>query len=512
VQRGRIVSARFSPDGSTVFYAAEWDGMPLEVFETRPGFPTSRGLGLAGAGLLSVSKGGTMEVVLDASWSRLTGTLAEVPLAGGAPRRITEDVSAAERLPDGRTLAVARRVAGRVRIEAPPGRVLHEGPGEVFTLRVSLDGARLAVVERPSPGDTRGSIVVMDTTGRVVTRTAEWNTIRGAAWSADGSEVWYCASNDLAFTDLRAVATDGSERVVARFPGMTCLFDVAESGRALLVRRCCSDGIRGRAPSGEDERELGWFDWPAAADVSADGASLLFDEQGVYGGPQYAVCLRGMDGSLPVRLGEGHALALSPDGAWALALRWGPPQALVLLPTGAGDEVSLPAGTIEQYYDARWMPDGRGIVFAAAERGRPPRTFVQDVAGGPPRPVTPEGLAGAVMSADGAFVLAASADRTLHACPMSGGEPRAVAALLPGETAVQVTPDARFAYTARLGPVAEVFHIELASGARTPWKAFGLSDTAGVSVWTMTLTRDGLGYAYTYCRTLDALYAVDGLR
>jgi tRNA A-37 threonylcarbamoyl transferase component Bud32/Tol biopolymer transport system component len=511
VQRGRVSAARFAPDGRTVFYAAEWDGRPLEIFETRPGFPTSRAVGIADAGLLSISRGGTMAVLLGATWIRSCGTLAEVPISGGAPRRLLDDVGAADWLPDGKTLAVARRVGGTCRLEMPAGRVLYETSGDIAFLRVSGDGAWLTFADRPLPGDTRGSMIVMDASGRVAARTEEWNTIRGASWSADGQEVWYSPSNDLASTDLRALSPDGRDRVVARFPGMVCLWQVAPSGHVLLTRRTCADGIRGKAPSAKEERELGWYDWPEAVDVSADGATLLFDEQGVFGGPLYAVCLRGMDGAPPVKLGEGHARALSPDGKRALVLQWGPPQRLVLMPTGAGDVTPLPPGPIEKYHDARWLPDGKSVAFTGSEAGRAQRTYVQDVAGGPPSPVTPDGLVGTIVSPDGRSIVAVSADRRLHVCPLGGGTPRLVGELLPGEKLLQRSADGRSVYVGRSGTGMDVSRIELATGRRTPWRTFGLSDPAGVSVWSMALTPDGRSYAYTYTRILDDLYLVEGL-
>jgi len=64
VERGRVFNARFSPDGKTVFYSAAWNGRPVEIFETRPGFATSRAVGLPQTDLLSISSSGTMAVTL----------------------------------------------------------------------------------------------------------------------------------------------------------------------------------------------------------------------------------------------------------------------------------------------------------------------------------------------------------------------------------------------------------------------------------------------------------------
>ena len=34
-QRGQVFQARFSPDGQTIVYSAEWNGQPSDVFITR---------------------------------------------------------------------------------------------------------------------------------------------------------------------------------------------------------------------------------------------------------------------------------------------------------------------------------------------------------------------------------------------------------------------------------------------------------------------------------------------
>jgi hypothetical protein len=376
VQRGKVSNARFSLDGKTVVYSASWDGRPIEVFETRPGFLASRAVGLPGTYLASISGSGTMAVLLGAIEPMASGTLAEVPISGGAPRRILDDVRDADWLPDGKTLAVAHRVGGKVCLEMPPGHVIYETAGELIDVRVSRDGKRVAFAENRVPPDGRGWMVVMDRTDRIVARTAEWNFLMGAAWSADDRELWFSASKDGTSSDLIAISPEGRERIVARFAGLSPLMDVGLNGQVLLIRRNDALGIRGRGSLLDEERELGWFDYSYADDISANHQSLLFDEEGIYGGPLYAVCLRGMDGSPPVRLGEGSGCSLSPDGKWALAVHYGPPQRLLLLPTSVGDSTSLVRGKIDKYYDARWLPDGSRIVFAASEAGQAQRSYI----------------------------------------------------------------------------------------------------------------------------------------
>jgi len=74
-----------------------------------------------------------------------------------------------------------------------------------------------------------------------------------------------------------------------------------------------------------------------------------------------------------------------------------------------------------------FFPDGKRIAFTGNEEGEGPRLFVQDLAGGDPKPVSPEGVAafaGNKVSPDGAF-LAAASDAGLALYPTAGGEPRA---------------------------------------------------------------------------------------
>src|SRR5438876_10023455 len=79
------------------------------------------------------------------------------------------------------------------------------------------------------------------------------------------------------------------------------------------------------------------------------------------GGLTYAVYLRKTDGSPAVLLGEGGAVALSPDGKWAIVQPQGSPTQLKLLPTGAGEPKDLTHDNINHTW-ARWFPDRMRIL------------------------------------------------------------------------------------------------------------------------------------------------------
>ena len=512
-QRGGIAGARFAPDGKSVIYNATWDGHPQEIFETRTDLSTTRSLGLHDTWLHAVSPSGDLAVGRNAeSYMGAAGPLAVVPVSGSAPRDLLTDVSSADWSPDGKSLAVVRHIGGEDRLEMPPGRVLVAASGWLGDIRVSPDGRRIAFTEHSVINDGRGSVGVVDAAGRKTDLTNEFGDVEGLAWSSDGREVWFSAAPAGTRHGLLAVTLDGQLRTVARFPANVILKDVAPDGRVLLVSGRAQTGIRGRSSPDHAETELGWLDWPWPRALSVDGKKLLLDDQGETAGSTYTVYLRDMDGSPPVRLGQGAGCALSPDGRWALTINYGPPHRLVQVPTGPGDTLLLPTGRVETYQYASYLPGGRSIVFVGAERGHPQRTWLQDLSNGLPNPVTPEGTIGSTPSPDGRWVAAVTPDSVLMLYPLEGGEPRTVANLASREAVNQWISDGRTLLVSRRGVRLEVFAIDVQSGERKLWKIFEVPDPAGVTVITCLVTPDGRGYAYGYMRSLDELYLVKGLK
>ena len=158
---------------------------------------------------------------------------------------------------------------------------------------------------------------------------------------------------------------------------------------------------------------MSFLDYSFASDISPDAKVLLFDEEGEAGGANYTVFLRKSDRSPVVRLGEGNALAISPDGKWALSMMPSPNSPFLMLPTGTGDPKALAVEGVSPEQAAAWLPDSRGFVFAGSEPGRSLRLYVQSIDGGKPRPITPEGIVAAIpgfaVSPDGRWVAAVGA-------------------------------------------------------------------------------------------------------
>jgi len=520
-QRGWVAVARFAPDGKSIFYCAAWDGHPHEVYETRTDLSiTPRSLGLHETWLHAVSRTGELAVGRNAAYALgySGGPMAVVPVSGAAPRDMMANANQADWSPDGKTLAIVRRVSGEDRLEMPPGRVLVVTSGWLGDIRISPDGRNIGFTEHSVVNDGRGNVAVVDLAGHKTNLTGEFADVAGLAWSPNGQEIWFSASAAGTRHHLRAVTLDGGLRTVAQFPANVILKDIASDGRVLLISQRAQTGIRGRSSPEEEEIELGWLDWPWARALSADGKTLLLDDQGETAGPTYTVYLRSMDGSAPVRLGQGAGCALSPDDRWALTINFGPPHRLVQIPTGAGDTLSVPRGRIETYQYARYLPGGRSIVFVGAESGRPQRAWLQDLPAGLPNPVTPEGTVGCTPSPDGRWMAAIAPDSTIMLYPLHGGEPRFVAKLAVEEAldmregVNQWSADGRTLFLSRGGVRLDVFGIDVQSGERKLWKTFEVPDPAGVAMISCLITRDGQSYAYGYLRALDELYLIEGLK
>jgi Tol biopolymer transport system component len=525
-RRGSIRSARFASDGQTILYSASWQGNPLDVFSARPEAPESRSLGLSHDELLAVSSSGEMALSLNShpmgTWVNI-GTLARAPLAGGAPREILNDVQWADSSPDGKDLAVVRNVGGRNRLEFPIGKVLYETAGWISHPRISPKGDRVAFLDHPLQGDDGGAVSVADLGGKITKLSGDWFSSQGLAWAPGGDEVWFAATKVGIDRALYAVTLSGHERLVARMPGSLMLLDIWKDGRVLLTRSSWRREVIGLSAKDGKESDLSWLDYSFPADLSADGKTLLFDEEGEGGGTytkagnfEYAVYIRGADGSPAVRLGEGTAVALSPDQQWVIAQPQGSPSQLVLLPTKAGEPRPLTNDSINHTNWARWFPDNKRFVFSGNEPGHGVRIYVQDIDGGTPQAISPEGInpVALVLSPDAKVIAGIGPDQKGFLYPVAGGEPRPIPGIEQGEVPINWSSDGHSLYIYQPGELpAKVYRLDVASGKKDLWKELMPSDHAGVAlIGPILMSADGKSFVYGYHRALSDLYLVEGLK
>jgi len=496
-RRGYVGAARFAPDGQTIVYSPSWEGQPIELYETRIGGPESRPLGLKGA-VLSVSTSGEIALGLPGL------TLAVVPLGGGSPRELLEKVTEADWSPDGKSLAVIHKVAGRNRLEYPIGKVLYETTNRIDNLHLSRKGDSIALRELTG-------VFVVDLAGKkkpLGIRTYEFG------WSPEDDELWFLDIGG-GQSELRAVSRAGRQRSIARLPGAFQLDDISRDGRMLLEHLSGRGEIECLVPGEVHPRSLSWFDSSWAADLSDDGKTLLIDE--VDRGEAF---LRTTDGSPAKRLGEGKALSLSPDGKWVLARRTSPPN-LILLPSGAGQTRVLRNKTFESYSFAEWLPDGKRFLFSGTERGHQNRLYVEDLATETARAVTPEdvGLGFPVppraVSPDGKWAFAGG-NESWSLYPIehdTGSGPRLVKGMSKGDLPIGWTADGEslFIQDEQENP-AGVYRLDLTTGRRRLFREFSPSDPAGIRASIVHVTPDGKAWAYTYLRTLSDLYLAEGVK
>ena len=516
-RRGNVYSARFAPDGQTIIYSAAWDGNPSDLYSTRGDSPESRSMGLSGAQIAGISSTGEMAILLRSRTGVFEqfGTLARLPLAGGAPREILEEANWADWSVDGSNLATAHDEGGFAKLEFPAGKLVYKTPGWIGDLRIAPKGDRIAFLDHPARGDDGGSVAVVDLSGTRTTLSSGWISAQGLAWSPSGDEIWFTATKAGIGRALHAVDLSGRERLLARVPATLTLFDAARDGRVLLKREIARTEIKGHIAGDSQERELSWFDSSLPAALSADGKLLLFAEVGEAGGANYGAYLRGTDGSAAIKLGDGNPQALSPDGKWALCITHTSPEQIYLLPTKAGASRAVTNDGID-HIGATWHPDGKRIVFSGTEPGHAIRMYVQDLEGGKPKPISPEGggNVGVVVSPDGKFVSGFGPDGKRWFFPIDEGEARPIPGLQAHDGLDGWSEDGRSIFVHnRTGLPCVVTRVDLATGKRTPWKQIAPADAAGVdSAGGIYLTPDAKSFVYSYVRTLSDLYVVEGLK
>jgi dipeptidyl aminopeptidase/acylaminoacyl peptidase len=373
----------------------------------------------------------------------------------------------------------------------------------------------VAFIEHPVRRDDAGSIAVVDLSGKKQTLSTGWETAWGLGWSPNGNEIWFSSTRIGYGRYLSAVNLSGKERLLAREPGTLTLQDVAKDGRVLITRDVPRVGMVGRTSGNTKERDLSWLDWSAPRDLSLDGKQLLFTESGEAGGENYSSYLRGTDGSPAIRLGDGSSFALSPDQKWALAGLPSPPVQFNLLPTGSGESKQLTHDQIN-HLDARWFPDGKRLLFSGDEPGKGVRLYVQDMNGGPAKPVTNEGVNGSLIaiSPDGKQVAMVGPDQKPSLLTIDSGELKPIHGLEVGDAPIAWTSDGRSLFVYRLGEVpATVNRLDLATNRKQLWKQLVPPDVSGVTdISAILITSDGNNYVYEYGRALSDLYLVNDLK
>jgi len=511
-RRGDVRNARFAPDGKSIIYSARWDGDPHRIYPIRLERPRVVAAPLADGALLAVSRSGDLAISIRPLRENLfleRGTLAQIPLTGGAPRELLDDVIMTDFAPDGQ-VAVVRANRGRTRVEFPAGTVLFETTGWISSPRISPDGKRIAFLEHPLHDDDRGWPAVVEAATKAKRNVLpELDSVSGLVWTPNGQGVCFAYGETIQCTGIEK----SDARVVVRSAERLVLHDIASDGR-MLAETYSPGGSLVTGEIGGRQVDLSWQDAAFPIDFSSDGGRVLFESM------DYGINLRGLDGGAPVRLGDGIPAGFSPDGRTVLALAPGTPTTIMIVPTGAGATRTLPRGPIEAHTWAAWMPDGNHVVMSASEPGHGARLYVQDTSGGEPHAFSGDGVRlmtylPRVVSPDGRFVIAVGPDQQPAVYPIAGGDPRPITAL--GNDLMPVgwgrTSDTIFARGRALGRLTALFKIDVATGRRELMEEVGPADPSGAPlVFLVQISQDGRRYAYVTSRKLGTVFLIDGVK
>jgi eukaryotic-like serine/threonine-protein kinase len=525
---GVIGNVRFAPDG-TIVYSASWDGGSKRLYASHADEPNARELDLKDTEVLAISPSGEMAIRLNSQNSQgggwiQYGTLARVPLSGGTPREMLDNVMDADWSAKGDSLAAVHFLpeTGHWHLEYPIGKVLLDSINWISAPKISPDGRWIAFADHEnSAGDDEGSIAVIATDGKGQEKklSTGWEAIEGIVWSPSGDEIWFTAALSGSSTNPHAVTLSGKLRTITNVPGGMWLQD-QRNGTLLATTFVARFGLRARAPGASQERELGWFGLSVLSDLSRDGKKALFYDASEAGGPNYTIFLRDTDGSPPANLGDGMGLSLSPDAKWVVSK---PPKGgpLSLVPTGAGESRVL-THDLRDYDRVSWLPDGKHLLASGIEAGHGKRDYLIDLGNGDSKPLTPEGVVGVALSPDGKSTAVRGPDGNWGIWPIENGGLRAI----PGPTSSYVitswSPDGKSLHAisavasasllAQPESTLKVYKVDVATGKIDFWKSFGDATAGYVFVNAPLFSANGDAYVYRYGYFNSQAYVVTGLK
>ncbi|MFY9551808.1 MAG: protein kinase [Thermoanaerobaculia bacterium] len=513
-RREVIWGAAFAPDGHVV-YAANTDGTRARFYDLAPDALMPSALDIDADVLADISSRGELAVLRGGHASPLGfwegGTLARVPVTGGAPRDLVTDAVGAAWDSDGSNLAVVRSVDGNWGLEYPIGHSVPGGP--YWNPRFSRRSPLLAAARASTPTAETAEIDLIDPGGRRRTLSADWNseTLRLTGWQSDGKALWLTGSQ-IATAESGIFTLSLSGRLERRLalPAEYFLASVGRDGSLLLQRdeRQHRTAVWREGEAGP--REISTIPHGGPVRISPDGKRALLSEDGP--GPELYV--QGTDGSAPVRLGKTAGGDFSPDGKWIVAAAAGGSSKLLRLPVGAGPTQEI---QIDGYDWDGWNaahPDGRHFVCVGSEKGGPPSFFLVDLVSKTARRIGTQGSVGPPHVSPDGLRLAYIADGHPFVVSIDGGAPTLVPGCDTADAPVGWASDSRNLYVVRLGRMpSRIDIVDTQTGDRRPWRDLTVLDPAGaVSFGGVRITPDGRTFIFGESRRYSTLYLVTGVR
>jgi Tol biopolymer transport system component len=510
-----IFQALYAADGQTIVFSAAMTGNTPYLYSLRQEYTEPLKMSDAPLQLLSISTKGELAVLTNPVWvaHRLCkGTLARMPLGGGAPREIMDNVIQATWAPDGGDLAIVRPAGGVFQLEYPAGNVLVKSGGYISDARFSPDGKHIAFFEHPVSFDDRGDVVVVDVAGKRKTLSTGYWGLEGIAWSTDGKTVYFSGGTGYADFSIYAVTLDGNIRVAAQSAGGLIIQDIAASGQMIATRDDLNRVMFVRAPGAAADVDMSFQELSEPVAMSQDGQMVIFTESGSAAGANYEVCMRHTDGSAVVVLGEGGATSMSDDGRWVLAGIF--PNRIIAYPAGAGKPVELKVSSIELIADARWMPGGKQVLLVGGRKDEAGRMYLLDFPDGTPRAISGPGVNFAQPAPDGKRILVQQADLSWAIAGLDSSQARVPALGLKEDDNVSCwQPDGRSVFIHHRNRVPNIVEsVDLTTGARHELTTLDPKMAGVLYIRSVAMTPTGSAYAYGALTYISRLYTMEGAR
>jgi len=516
-REGTLSGARFSHDGQTIVFSGRWEGEPVQMSVARVGSAESRSMGIPAAEVTSISSSDELAIFLGCEenfFLNCGGTLATVNLAGGSPRTLAEHVAQAEWHPDGKRMIISVTSLDGPRLEFPPGHVIYQQKAGWFGHpRFSPDGSMIAFENHSIAGNDDGQVELLDMKGKHLVLFKS-SSVEGLAWSPDGGELWFAATETGGWADtLFAVRPGGKPRVVLTSPSIR-LYDISKDGLVLLSHESWRRQLIGLFPGDKSDHPYSWDDDTQPTAISTDGRLISFYESGeLYAiARDYQAYYRPTDGSPAVRLGIG-APAISPDGKWVVlgSNQSNPKRPLQLQPLGPGESRDLATPGLIAFNRVRWSDDSRQIVYEAQTEQGGWNAYRQITASGPPillmaniRDSYP------ALSPDGKMAALRKEHDGIYLCPANGRQPVKLKAASDEEFPIRFAEGGNSLLVADpTGRELVLTLINLASGHRQLWKHL---DSESRADQLFVATPDLKYYAYPFPRYSSVLYTVENLR
>ncbi len=519
-RKGLVQRARFTPDGNIV-YMASWDGGPASIYLAVPGSPESRDLGVHG-GLASVSSKQELAIMTEPRGDYDSSRLSVSSISGVQTRPLLDGVLAADWAPDGASMAVLRRVNGVNRLEYPIGHVLvPDIPWVLWMLRVSPDGNRVAFANRVK--GTAVGLHVAERTGKhtFLGAVSGQNTTgedSDLSWSPKGDEIWFRSFDSSEPGIVYAVDMKGHRREALNLPSRVRFYDISRTGEALLSTGFSHLGILGMAPGDKEERDLSCLDRGSLAGISEDGQVIIANVTGENGTSKGSIYLRKTDGSPAIRIGDGHAYKLSPDGKSisGYVLNDDGSRRFVLLPTGPGEPIELNVPGVKPATVFGWLEGDQRYIVAGQNPAKKWQCFAFDAQHGTLKPVCPEGIPDSLsfaLSPDRKQFLSPGSHQDWMVYQVDGGPAQEVHGITPTESVIGWRADNRSLWVrpdSESGATIPVWALDIATGKKMPWKEIRPAQPV-IEIHDLFITPDGRAYAYNFVLLQSDLYIAKGL-